>query len=310
VGSSPERYRAMASSLVMTRKKVSKVFNQRVKEYGFNRSRRLMVDIPFASALGETHGNPVGRLIAGARKSLGIHKGLQQDNGMVINSLPLLGQDSGHSPQKVRGQMRNFHPRKDEETSILGEEMDVSIALSRLPSDELIPSGHLPGRRAPAETGQRAALMEDQVFKVFSHGLAVTQVVVGVDESLVEGFPVGPSHHLEIEGTQLLQSTPKGLAGMEGELDRPPSVPSARVLSGRELNQPDLLQTQEEFAAGHGFKLAVSLSPIPETTEFFGDESAASPLMFLNNRSDEGKIIVVDFSAPDEQRCLHGPGIA
>jgi len=256
----------MASSLVMTSKEVSKVFNQRIKEYGFNGSRRLVVDIPFTSTLGESHLNPVGGLIAGARKSLAIHKGLQKDDGMVINSLPVPGEDSGHSAQQVRGQIGNLHPGKDEEASILGEEMDVSISVSRLPSDELIPAGHLPGCRPPAETGQRAALMEDHILKVLPDGLAVTQVMVGLNESLVEGFPMGASHHLEIEGTQLLQRNPNGLPGVEGKLNRPPSVSSAVVLFGREFNQASLLQTQEDLAAGHGFKQAISLSPIPETT--------------------------------------------
>jgi len=250
----------------MTRKDFSKVFNQRIKEYGFNGSRRPMVDIPFTSTLGEPHLNPVGGLIAGALKSLGIHKGLQKDEGMVIDSLPVPGEDSGHSAQQVRGQRGNLHPRQDEEASILGDEMEVSISVSGLPSDELIPTGHLPGGSAPAQTGQRAPLMKNHVLEVFPHGLAVTQVMVGLNEPLVEGFPVRTSHHLEIEGTQLLQRNPDGLPGMEGKLDRPPSVSSAVVLSGREFNQACLLKTQEQLAAGHGFKQAISLSPIPETT--------------------------------------------
>jgi hypothetical protein len=286
---------------------LSKFFNQRVKEDRFNRTSKPVVDVPFASSFGETRMNPVGRLIAGTLKSTTVHKGLQKDKGMVVHPLPVSWEDSGHSPQEVRGQMGNLNPGKDEEASILGNEVDVSISVNGLPSDELIPRGHLPGCSSPADTSQRAPLIEGHILKVFSHGLTVTQVMVGMDESLVERFPMGTAHHLEIDGPQLLQRRPNGLPGVKGDLYRPPSAGSASVLYRREFHQPCLLQTQEEFAAGHGLKHTVSLSPIPETAEFFGDEGPALTVMIFNNGLDECNIIASYLSAPDDKRYLHGP---
>jgi hypothetical protein len=79
------------------------------------------------------------------------------------------------------------------------------------------------------------------------------------------------------------------------------------MLDGRKLHQRCSLQTQEEVAAGHGLEPAISLSPIPATTEFLGEERAASMLMLLDNGSDKGNLIACDPSASDEKRYLHRP---
>ena len=265
-----------------------------------------MIAIPFASALGKSHVRPVGCLIAGALKTLAVDKGLQKEDGMVVHVLPVSGEDPGHAAQDMGGQRSNLNPGQDEEAGILGNKMKVSISVSGLPSDKPIPRGDIPGCSAPTQAGQRAPLMEDHVLKVFPHGLTVTQVMVGLDESLVERFPMGTAHHLEIDGPQLLQRGPNGLPRVKGDVYRPPSAGSASVLDRRQLHQACLLQAQEEFAAGHGLKHAVSLSPIPETTELFGNESPAAPLMFFNKGSNEGNIIACNRSAPDDEESLHG----
>jgi hypothetical protein len=296
----------MASPLVKMCKDLSKIFNQRVKEDRFNRTGKSVIDVPFAPSLGETHRNPVGRLITGPLESFAIHKGLQKDDRMVVNFLPVLREDSDHSPQEVRCQMGNLDPGKNEEAGILGNEMDVSISVIGLPSDEVIPRGHLPGCSSPAEASQRPPLMEGHILEMFSHGLTVTQVMVGLDEALVERFPMRAAYHLEIDGPQLLHSSLDGFPGVKWNLYRPPSAGSPSMLYRRECHQPRLLETQEEFAARHGLKHAVPLSPIPEAAEFFGDESPASTLMLFNNRSNKGNIIASYLSAPDDKRYLHG----
>lgn len=306
--SSPEWYKAMASSLVITAKKdLSEVLNQRVKEDGFNRGTRSIVDIPFTTTFGETHMHPVGGLIAGALKSFAIHKGLQKDDRVAVDALPVPGEDSGHSPQDVRGQAGNSNPGKNEESSILGDEGNVSISVSGLPTDELIPTSHFPGRRSPTEASQRTPLVENHVLEVFPHGLTVPQVMIGVDEPLVQRFPMGTSHHLELEGIQFMQRALNRLSGVKWNLNRSPSAASASVLYRRKFHHPCPLQTQQEITAGHGLKHAISLSPIPETAELFGDKSPAAALMLLNNKSDDRNIIGGDLSAPDDKSILHGP---
>jgi hypothetical protein len=295
----------MASSLVKMGKNLPKVFSQRVKPYGFNRSPRRRIAIPFASALGKPHVNPVGCLVAGALKTLAVDKGLQKEDRMVVYFLPVSGEEPGHAAQDMGGQIRNLNPGQDEEAGILGNKMKVSISVSGWPPDKPIPRGDIPGGSAPTQAGQGAPLMEDHVLKVFPHGLTVTQVMVGLDESLVERFPMGTAHHLEIEGPQFLQRGPNGLPGVKGDVYRPPSAGSASVLDRRQLHQPCLLQAQKEFAAGHGLKHAVSLSPVPETTDLFGNEGPAASLMFFNKGANESNIIVGNRSASDDKETLH-----
>lgn len=297
----------MASCLVKMGKDLSKVFNQRVEKDGLNRAITPVLNVPFASSLGETHMSPVGRLIAGSFEPVAIHKGFQKDDRMVVEFLPVSGEDSGHCPQEVRCQMGNLDPGKDEEARILDNEMDVAISVTGLPSDEMVSRGHLPGCGSPTEASQRPPLMEDHILEVFSDGLTVAQVMVGLDEALVERFPMGAAYHFEIDGSQLLQSSPDRFPGVKWNLYRPPSASSPSMLYRRKFHPPRLLETQEEFAAGHGLKHAVSLSPIPEAAEFFGDESPASTLMLFNNGLDKDNIIASYLSAPDNKRYLHGP---
>jgi hypothetical protein len=233
----------MASSLVKMRKDLSKVFNQRAKEDSFNRIGKPIVDVPFASSLGEAHMNPIGCLIAGSFESLAIHKGLQEDDRVVVDFLPVSWEDFRHPPQEVRCQMGNLDPRKNEEAGILGNKIDVSIPVSGLPSDEVIPRGHLPSCSSPTEASQRPPPMEGHILEVFSHGLTVSQVVVGLDESLVERFPLGTPNHLEIDGPQILQSSPDGLPGVKWNLYRPPSAGSPSMLFRREFHPPRFLET-------------------------------------------------------------------
>ena len=144
----------MASSLVKMRKDLSKVFDQRVKEDSFNRTGKPVVDVPFASSLGETHMSPVSSLIAGSFESFAIHKGLQEGDRMVVDFLPVSWEDSRHCPQEVRCQMGNLDPGKDEEAGVVDDEVEVVLSLVSGPADEAVAWGDGPGGGAKSEGGQ------------------------------------------------------------------------------------------------------------------------------------------------------------
>jgi hypothetical protein len=150
--------------------------------------------------------------------------------------------------------------------------------------------------------------MKGHILKMLPHCLTVSQVVISMNEAFVESFPLGTSHHFDLNGTSLSKRSHNGLLRVKRYLDRlmAPAASPGPTLSGRELHQPCPLQTQQEFSTGHRLEHAVSLTPIPETAEFLGDECPASGLMFLDNGADEDDIITSDPSAPDNKLCIHG----
>ena len=66
------------------------IANKGIAVHGFDRFILLFSLVILASARGVTEKDPVGRLVAGTSKSLGVHKGFQPVNRMVIEVLPVL----------------------------------------------------------------------------------------------------------------------------------------------------------------------------------------------------------------------------
>jgi hypothetical protein len=55
------------------------------------------------SALGLAHAHPVGGLVSCALKTVALHKGLQQINGVAVFSLPIVTEAPGNPTQNVAG---------------------------------------------------------------------------------------------------------------------------------------------------------------------------------------------------------------
>jgi len=310
VGSSPNRYNAMASSLVKMGEDLPEVPPKGVEIDRLGRKGIAVEGVPFASALGEAHLDPIGRPVAGPFEARGIDEALKEYKGMVVEPLPVLRKDLGHSSQQMRGQMGDLHPGEDKETDILSKEMEVSIPMDGLPSNEPIPAGHLPGRGPPTDAGQGSTLMKDHVFEVLPHGLAVAQIVIGLHEPLIERLPGGGSNHNQIDGTELMKRTDDGTCGVKGNLNGPSAPrtsPAPVALSGRKPHKPRPLETQKKLAAGHRLEPAVSLPPSPKTAKLLSDKCPASVSMFGNDGANKAKVTICNPSAPDDNWRIHGP---
>lgn len=299
----------MASSSVKMSKNLPEAFDKGVKKNGFNRKRMPMGTIPPSSPLGEAHMNPVGSPVTGPFKSEGIHEGFQKDDGMMIDLLPVLRKDFGHFPQEMRGQMGNFHPGQDKETGVLNNERNVSIPVGGSPPDKMVTAGHLPGSASPTDASQRAILMKGHILEMFPHSLAVTQIMIGRNETFVERLPVSASNLLDLDGANLLERSFEGTLVMKRNRDGSvmPWPTSRSLLPRRKIHIPCSLQTQKKFAAGHGFGHAIALFPIPETAQLLGDEFPPLRSVLFNNGTDEEDITLRDPSAPDDKWRLHGP---
>jgi len=73
------------------------------------------------AAFGLTDAHPVGGPVRGPRKTVALHEGFQQVNGVAIFALPVSAQTSANPAQDVAGQMGHPYPRKDQKPGGVGQ---------------------------------------------------------------------------------------------------------------------------------------------------------------------------------------------
>ena len=81
--------------------------------------------VRLATSGGPAQQDPVGSPVTGAAEPLWIHECFQEVDRVPIDPLPVLGQEPGHPPQQMRGQVRDFDPRQDQEAKVVGDQADV-----------------------------------------------------------------------------------------------------------------------------------------------------------------------------------------
>jgi hypothetical protein len=64
--------------------------------------------------------------------------------------------------------------------------MQVLSADPYLPADKTIPATNVAGRRAINHTGHRSLAGKNQILQVLSHRLAITQIVILLDQTVAE----------------------------------------------------------------------------------------------------------------------------
>jgi hypothetical protein len=159
-----------------------------------------------AAALGLANAPPVGSPVATAGKAVALDKGFQQIDGMAVFALPIAAQPPGDAAQQVAGQRGHSYPGQDQETRIVGDQMQAWATRSGVPADILIPVGTLPSRRAKEHASQGPSLaVAHQILKVFPHRTAVTQIVVPVQQVFKErtrGSPRRRADFTDLQGEQ------------------------------------------------------------------------------------------------------------
>ena len=94
---------------------------QRIPQNILEGTVRLAGLIILPPARGLAKIDPVGRSVAGAVKTLLIDKSFKIIEGMMIESLPILGQDLYHLSQDVGSQAGNPNPGQDEKPGVAGD---------------------------------------------------------------------------------------------------------------------------------------------------------------------------------------------
>src|ERR1700733_8719062 len=80
---------------------------------------------------------------------------------MCIEPLPVARDLPGHAPQNVRCQMRNCHPRQNQKTAIVGQQMNIAPPCFHSPADEPVAASQMP--RGIGPTGRRVFGVEKTI---------------------------------------------------------------------------------------------------------------------------------------------------
>src|SRR5271157_666170 len=139
---------------------------QRVSPHRLDRTIGSVCQVVLAASGGQPQIHPVGRAVGGAGKLLGVNKGLQEVNGMLVEDVPVRRNPSGHPCQQVTGQMRNAYPWKDEKAGVVSQEVNVTLARLRTPPDVAVPRTQVARGRAETKASNRALLAEDHMLQL------------------------------------------------------------------------------------------------------------------------------------------------
>src|SRR6516164_3911984 len=82
---------------------------------------------------------PVGGSVTGCGKTLPLHKGFQQIDGVTVFGLPVATQPPAKVAQNITGQLG--HPPQHQKADIVGQETKIVGAAGAVPPDITIPIG-------------------------------------------------------------------------------------------------------------------------------------------------------------------------
>ena len=86
-------------------------------------------------------------------------------------------------------------PGQDQKPGVIGNKMNMVLAFILRPSDEPVATADMTRRRRPGKTGNGPFPGIDHILELFSHRLAIAQIMVLFDKA-VEDLFIGGAPHL------------------------------------------------------------------------------------------------------------------
>ena len=134
------------------------------------------------AAAGLADAGPVGGPVAGSPEAQRVHHGFQQHGPGAVALLPVRRQLLDGQRQRVRGQMLDPHPRKQQVARLPHHQVQVLLVGPRGPADPGVAAGQRVGRLAEQQAAQRPPLpVQQEVAQVRAHRLTVAEVMVPLD---------------------------------------------------------------------------------------------------------------------------------
>ena len=163
-------------------------------------------------------------------------------------------------------------PGQDQETGVVGRQVEVALAGFNAPTDEAIAMVHPQWPRTPGHTGNGRTLGSDQILQMLAHWMGVGQIVMGLHELVEEFFISGATHLLDFDGLQRRKTLthPIPLEQIQRKLG---SVAIGKWVivdpaHRRQGDHPGPMQLEHESSANHVAGGAIGLIPTPGLAEF------------------------------------------
>jgi len=145
------------------------MFSEGIAENVFQTAIRLagLVVLSPAGRLSQIH--PIGGFVTRpAKTALRIHKGLQENDLMIVKPLPVPAEPSCAQAQQMRGKVGNLDPGQDQKPGVGRNERNVFLPLFFVPTDMQVPAPNMARGRAPADAGHGAIMGIGDIFYVFT----------------------------------------------------------------------------------------------------------------------------------------------
>jgi hypothetical protein len=96
--------------------------------------------------------------------------------------------------------VRHPDPWQNQEATLVGHEMEILTTYLDGPADKAIAATNMTGCRAIDHTSHRSLPGKDQVLQVLSHGLAVPQIVILLDQTVAELLKESTPYLADLKG--------------------------------------------------------------------------------------------------------------
>ena len=148
---------------------------------------------------------------------------------------------------------------------------------------------------------------EGQILQMFSDRLAVTQIVIGGDQVIEQGFRGAGATDLDpLDGQKLLEGDldRRGVDahGLHARLAAGIDAPASR---GWQTDLARTLQLEQKAAADDLLQMPVGLPPVPLTAKLLGDDRTSSLPVSVHNGLDESDFSGSDSASAVGQRGVH-----
>src|SRR4051794_8935362 len=95
--------------------------------------------------------------------------------------------------------MRHLNPRQNQKTCVVGQQMKVSLARLRAPTNEAIAARQMSRRRTPRQTSDRLSVARNQILQMFAHRLFIAEIVILLHQAVEQSFLRCASNLLKVE---------------------------------------------------------------------------------------------------------------
>ena len=191
-------------------------------------------------------------------------------------------------------QAGNVNPGQDEESIVIGDQVQVLLSHLGAPSYEPVSASDVAWSRRPAKTRNGTVVEQNQVLQMLTHRLGIPKVVEVLDEA-VEELLMSTAANLEDLDAFINQAKIPGNGRLiDKGKSRLPALRQrirGRLALGRKVDMAGSIQFEHKRATDLIAQGAVWLNPVPCQAEPLRESASALEGVFLDQPADEAEVL-------------------